>query len=219
LGLWVRASQNDREFRSRRRRTTPSGSGSVQRLPERRDPRRRGRRGHGQDRFVGRDLDQVVLQIDAVIFVGRQRRGRVDHQRGMAGRELHHQPMGRRASGGVAIELERQCIADFDPDPGIARGVRLVDRREFNAHQLFPQGRRAVGVFGIHRLEAAGRQRRQGDHGQKPSGDAGSSQRHSRSSWEQRSLCGRHCHPKPVLPHRAPKRQPQFPDFGPFGPP
>jgi len=44
-----------------------------------------------------------------------------------------------RHAGGVAVQLERQRIADFHPQPGIARGVRLVHRRDFDAHQLFAQ--------------------------------------------------------------------------------
>ena len=171
-------------------------------------------RGSGHDRFVGGEVDQIVLGVDAVILAGWQRGGGIEHQRRAAGAEPQHQPVRRGHAGGVAVELELQRVADFHLDPRLARGVGLVDRRDVHPHQLFAQAGGAVGTLGIHRLKAAGRQRRQGGHDQKPSGDAGSSQRHSRSSWEQRSPCGRPCRRGPVLPHREPKRQPQFPDFG-----
>ena len=171
-----------------------------------------GRAGH--DRLVGGEVDQIVLRVDAVVFARRQRGVRIEHQRGARGAEPQHQPMGRRHAGGVAVELERQRVADLHLDPGFARRVGLVDRRDFHAHQLFPQAGLAVITFGIHRLEAAGRERRQSGDGDEPNGDPGPSQRHSRSSWEQRLPCGRPCRRERVLPHRAPKRQPQFPDFG-----
>ena len=171
-----------------------------------------GRPGH--DRFVGRKVDQIVLRVDAVVFARRQRGGRIEHQRGTRGAEPQHQLMGRRHAGGVAVELERQRVTDLHLDPRFAGRVWLVDRRDFHAHQLFAQAGLAVITFGIHRLEAAGRERRQSGDGDEPNGDPGPSQRHSRSSWEQRLPCGRPCRRERLLPHRAPKRQPQFPDFG-----
>ena len=176
--------------------------------------RTRGRRSSGHHRLVGGEVDQIVLRVDAVVLARWQRGGGIEHQRGAAAAEPQHQPVGRRHAGGVAIELERQRVADLHLDPCLARGLGLVDRRDFHAHQLFAQAGSAVATLGIHRLKAAGRQRRQDGHDQKPGGNPGPSQRHSRSSWEQQSPCGRPCRRGPVLPHRGPKRQPQFPDFG-----
>ncbi len=56
-------------------------------------------------------------------------------------READHQPVGRRHAGGVAVELERQRIADFHPEPRLARGVGLVDRRQFHRPSAFRAGR------------------------------------------------------------------------------
>ena len=176
-----------------------------------------GHAGEGRarhDRLVGGKVDQIVLRVDAVVLARRQRGGRIENQRGARGVEPQHQPMGRRHAGGVAVELERQRVADLHLDPRFAGGIGLVHRRDFHAHQLFAQAGLAVITFGIHRLETAGRERRQSGDGDEPNGDPGPSQRHSRSSWELRLPCGRPCRRERVLPHRAPKRQPQFPDFG-----
>ncbi|GCC48891.1 hypothetical protein chiPu_0033251, partial [Chiloscyllium punctatum] len=96
-------------------------------------------RGTGHDRLVRGDLDQVELGVDAIVLAARQRGGRVDHQRGAAGGEAQHQPVRRRHASGGAVELEGEGIADLDADPGLAGGIRLVDRRNLDAHQLFAQ--------------------------------------------------------------------------------
>ena len=66
------------------------------------------------------------------------------------------------------------CVADLHLDPRFAGRVWLVDRRDFHAHQLFAKAGRAVGTFGIHRLEAAGRERRQSGDGDEPGRRSGS---------------------------------------------
>ena len=69
-------------------------------------------------------------------------------------------------------------VADLDADAGLPGGVRLVDRRDLDAHQLVAQARGAVAAFGVHRLEAAGRQPGQGSHGQQPNGNPALSRPH-----------------------------------------
>src|SRR5712691_940315 len=85
-----------------------------------------GEGGYGHDRFVGGDIDQVELRVDAEVLGGRQTRVLVDDQRGAACAEANDQPVGRRHAGGIAVKLERQRVADLDPDPRLGRSVRLV---------------------------------------------------------------------------------------------
>ncbi len=121
---------------------------------------REGRAGH--HRFVGGDLDQIVLRIDAERFAGRAGAvlgSMISEER--LDVNLSIQPVERRRADGGAVELERQRVADLDLDPRFARRVGLVDRRQRPPSAACRAGRCAVGVFGIHRLEAAGGQCRQ----------------------------------------------------------
>src|SRR5579871_6547849 len=60
--------------------------------------------GARYDRLVGRDLDQIVLRVDAVGLGGRQTGLGADDQRGAARREAQHELVERRRAGRVAIK-------------------------------------------------------------------------------------------------------------------
>ena len=62
---------------------------------------------------------------------------------------------------GAAVQFERQRVADFDAEPRFARAFGLSTGGKSTPSSLFAQRRRAVGMFGVQRLEAAGGQRRQ----------------------------------------------------------
>src|SRR5581483_8244914 len=100
--------------------------------------------------------------------------------------ELDREAMGRRLRTLAAGEGKQQLVAYLDGETrlrGVGRGLDLIDR---DRAQRRPQARlTAQRMLAVHRLEAAGEQRRQSADGGEPAGKAPGGAvfmpRHSRS--------------------------------------